>query len=290
MKILVTGATGFLGSHLLKALLHDGHEVAILKRSFSNTWRIKDIVGQLISYDLDKCKLDEPFKRQGNFDAVIHTATSYGRKEETIREIATINTLFPLELLETASSFQTPIFINTDTVLNKCLNAYSLSKKHFMEWGKYYAFQRNVQFVNIKLEHIYGPKDDTSKFTTFIIKSCLDNVPEINLTLGEQKRDFIYIDDAVDAYIRILRRNNLERFQDYELGSGKTVSIREFVETVHQMAHSRTVLNFGAIPYREEETMESKADIKALMKIGWMPQFGLSDGIKACLADEEDKH
>ena len=64
MKILVTGATGFLGSHLVKALLKEKHQVIILKRSFSDTWRIEDVLENLISYDIDQYDLEKIFKEQ----------------------------------------------------------------------------------------------------------------------------------------------------------------------------------------------------------------------------------
>lgn len=87
MKVLVTGATGFLGSHLVKVLLKQEHEVIILKRSFSNTWRINDVLSKLISFDLDLCDLELPFKQVKNINAIIHTATCYGRHYESINDI-----------------------------------------------------------------------------------------------------------------------------------------------------------------------------------------------------------
>ena len=285
MKVLVTGATGFLGSHLVKGLLRAGHEVAILKRSFSDTWRINHIIKQLDCYNLDKCALDAPFKSHGKFEAIIHTATCYGRKGEDIVEIFEANTLFPLKLLETATFFNTDTFFNTNTILSKYLNSYSLSKKNFMEWGKQFADSGKIQFTNIKLEHIYGPWDDESKFTTYIMKSCLANIPELRLTLGEQKRDFIYIDDVVEAYLMLLKTSNKEIYQDYELGSGQAISIREFVETVHSMIGSKTMLNFGALPYREGEIMESNANISALKEIGWTPKINIKTGIEKIIIE-----
>jgi CDP-paratose synthetase len=286
MKVLVTGATGFLGSHLVKALLQAGHKVSILKRSFSDTWRIDDVIKQLDCYDIDRCVLDAPFKAQGKFDAVIHTATCYGRKGESIEEIFKSNTLFPLKLLETAFLFNTTTFFNTDTILSKYLNSYSLSKKHFVEWGKQFSSMEKIRFVNIQLEHMYGPSDDESKFTTYVINNCLANIPELKLTLGEQKRDFIYIDDVVAAYLLLLLASSRKMYQDFELGSGKTISIRQFVETVHMLVGASTVLNFGAIPYRKGEIMESNADINALKEMGWAPTVSLIEGIAACIQGE----
>ena len=290
--VLVTGATGFLGSHLVKALLAGGYGVAILKRSFSKTWRIDNVIDQVISFDIDNCDLKQVFHELDSVFAVIHTATCYGKNNEGSLEVFGANTVFPLQLLDIASNFNISVFINTDTYFNKgdtfykALPDYSISKRHFDDWGKQYAQCRNIYFINSRLEHIYGGNEDNSKFTSYIIKSCLANVKELALTHGQQLRDFIYVEDVVTAYLKILeqykRGNN---YQEYELGSGNTATIREFVETVHELSQSQTDLNFGAIPYRENEIMFSKASIEQLSLLGWNPDYSLEQGLMKTIAE-----
>jgi len=291
MKILVTGATGFLGSYLVKALVKEGHEVAILKRSFSKTWRIDSVLDQIGVYDLDRCDLEQPFKECGQFDAVIHTATCYGRNSESVQQIFEANTVFPLKLLEMSTLYNTTTFLNTDTILHKYLNAYALSKNHFREVGKLFADAGKIRFINIKLEHIYGPNDDESKFITYIVNNCLKNIPELKLTRGEQKRDFIYIDDIVAAYSILLNRATLQPklYQEYEIGSERPVSIKQLVEYVHKLTHSRTILQFGAIPYRANEMMESCTNNKELRDLGWKPKVDLIMGIEELIRREKTK-
>ncbi len=281
MKVLVTGATGYLGSHLVKALLEQDHRVIILKRSTSDTRRIAEVLPRLESYDVDRCELSLPFEEHGLIDAIMHTATAYGRRGESAQEIFETNTAFPLRLLEVATFFKTETFLNTDTILPRDLNVYALSKKQFAEWGKVYAEQGRIRFVNILLEHFYGPDDDDSKFTTWVIKSCLKNVPELKLTAGEQKRDFIYIDDVVDAYLFLMdnMRNFGVAYREIGLGSGTAVTIRQFVKLVHRFTGSSTKLHFGAIPYRPNEQMDIKADIHDLNELGWRPNTNLEQGL-----------
>jgi len=287
-RILLTGATGFLGSHLVKALVKQNYQIIILKRPTSKLNRLKNVLNNIISYDVDAVEISRPFKEQGKINAIIHTATCYGRANESISEILAANVIFPLKLLEIATLFNTEIFFNTDTVLYKYLNAYALAKKHFLEWGKLATKMQKIRFINIKLEHMYGPGDNDSKFTTHIIKSCFANVPELKLTLGEQTRDFIYIDDVVSAYITLLQQSEYqpEWFQEYELGSGQSISIREFVETVHKITHSHTQLNFGALPYREGEIMHSQANITALQQLGWSGLTTLTEGIEKTIQQD----
>ena len=135
--------------------------------------------------------------------------------------------------------------------------------------------------MNIVLEHFYGPGDDETKFVSWVIKSCRQNVPELRLTAGDQKRDFIYINDVIEAYLLLLYKTANARadYHEFELGSGKSVNIRQFVEMIHRLCGSNTRLNFGAIPYRPNEIMESKADISALEKLGWRPSTSLEQGL-----------
>ena len=137
---------------------------------------------------------------------------------------------------------------------------------------------------------MYGPDDQASKFTSQIIKSCLANEPEIKLTLGNQKRDFVYIDDVVAAYEILLENTDLqeELYYEYHIGSGKAITIREFVETVHQLSHSSSHLDFGALPYRKNEIMNSETSIEQMMLLGWRCQTKLADGIMKIIRYEKE--
>jgi nucleoside-diphosphate-sugar epimerase len=204
-RIVLTGATGFLGSHLAAALVAQGFEVIGLKRRSSSLQRLVRILPQLTLVDVESADFDAIFRDYGKVDAIIHTATSYGRNNESVTEIFTANTEYPLRLLDAGSRAGVHAFMNTDTILDKYLNLYAFSKNQLLEWGRFFALHKKITFWNLRLEHFYGAGDDPTKFTAQIIDSCLSNEPEIQLTLGEQRRDFIYIDDVVAAYLLLLR-------------------------------------------------------------------------------------
>lgn len=307
MIVLLTGATGYLGSHLARSFIAEGHDVIALKRQTSSLQRLEGIEERLIFYDIESVDLEKPFQEHGPIDAVVHTATCYGRAGESLREIFSANTLFPLRLLEMAALFKVDIFLNTDTFFNTdsiaCpyLNGYSLSKKHFTEWGRQFSEGNQIRFVNVRLEHIYGPGDDSLKFTTWVVEKCLANVSELKLTCGEQKRDFIYVDDVVTGYNTLISMSeSLEKgYQEIGLGRGHSRTVREFVETVHCLSKSNTQLNFGALPYRQFEIMQSQANTKKLELLGWRSVVDLNDGVQAMInfsrtqsfdTDSEDAH
>jgi nucleoside-diphosphate-sugar epimerase len=288
MKILVTGANGFLGSHLVRRLCGEGHAVVALRRSTSDLGRLGDMASELRWYDLDKGGLEQAFREHPALDAVIHTATCYGRNGESVTTVFEANTSFPLWLLELSADKAVPLFINTDTCFNNdaaprysFLQSHCISKEHFAEWGKMYADAGKIRFVNLKLQHPYGPGDGPNKFVPSIIRQCLTCEGEIKLTRGEQEKDFIYVADVVEAYLAVLARAGTlaSYWVEYQCGTGSPTSIRRFVETVHQLTQSRAVLSFGALPYRANEIMRSCADIAGLKHLGWSPKRSLREGL-----------
>lgn len=283
-KILISGATGFLGSWLTHAMLGSGYDVTILKRSTSKVDRISDILNVVNVVDTDKDSISVAFKDALPYEAVIHTAAIYGRHGETASQILETNLKFSLQLLEYASKYKSKRFLNTDTSGDRFLNEYSLSKQQFSEWGRLYANQGKIAFYDIKLEHMYGPSDDPSKFVDYVIKQCSNNVKELNLTAGDQKRDFIYISDVVSAY-QLLVQAHAYGYKNVGLGSGINVSIKSLVETIHRLAKSKTKLNFGVIPYRQNETIESHADLSFLKQLGWNNQIQLEEGLRRILEE-----
>ena len=139
-------------------------------------------------------------------------------------------------------------------------------------------------FIDIRLQQMYGPGDDRSKFTTHVIEACRNNELRLALTPGEQRRDFIHIDDVVRAYECILeRRCEFAASDAVEVGSGTAVTMRSFVELAKQAADASTLLDFGAVPYRANEAMLCVADTDRLRGLGWQPKVQLADGIKSTI-------
>lgn len=286
-RVLLTGATGYLGSNLLRALLaEDRCEIIILKRSFSNTFRIDDLLGKVKSYDIDSIEIEEVFK-ENKIDIVLHCATDYGRKNTSILQIIEANLILPVTLLELGRNYGVSCFINTDTILDKGINQYSLSKKQFKDW--LLSYTGKMLCVNVALEHFYGAGDDKTKFASFIVDAFLKKVPSIDLTKGEQKRDFIYIDDVIGAFLKIIAHTETlkNNFYEYQIGSDRPIAIKEFVLLIQHLAKNDTTkLNFGALPYRSNETMESAADLRAIRSLGWSPRYSLEDGLELMIREE----
>ena len=201
--ILLTGATGFLGSHLLEFFVQQKKEVIILKRTTSDTWRINHLLDKVSVYNIDSGDFKTIFSEQ-KVDLIINTVCSYGRTNESLIDIVNSNLIFGLNLFEEAIKNNVKTFINTDSLLARNLNDYSLSKAQFRDW--LHQRSKNIQVINLKIEHMYGPKDDSKKFLSWLIKEMINGKGDINLTSGIQKRDFIYIDDVVKAFDIIISK------------------------------------------------------------------------------------
>ena len=289
--ILLTGPTGFLGSHLLEALIHEGYDVVILKRSFSDTWRIDHLMASVKSYDIDLNSVEKAFEEQ-KIDAVIHTATNYGRKNEKVSEIVDTNLMFGLKLLETAAIFHTRVFFNTDTLQYKYLSTYTLAKRQFAEWLKFFSETGEMKIVNFRLEHMYGPKDDRTKFVFWLLEQMLSDTDKIPLTTGDQKRDFIYVTDIVKAYLLLLPlTEKIQKFNEYDVGTGNQLSIKEFVLKLKdavervQKKEVTTELAFGSLKYRKGEMMIINEDVRPLFDLGWRPATGLTEGLESVVTE-----
>lgn len=284
MTILVTGATGFLGSYLLKAFLTHGYKVIALKRTTSNTYRIDEYLGKVDLYDIDKTELSEIFQNH-KIDIVVNTVTNYGRRDSGIASIVETNLMFGLKLLEESVNHNVKAFINTDTLLDKNINAYALSKSQLLDWMQFLS-NKNTKMINVRIEHMYGPKDDENKFIYWLINQLKQNVEKVDLTSGIQKRDFIYIDDIVSAYETIIKNiNTLSSFEEFELGTGESVEVKTFIEKIYsELSNTQslsTKLNFGAVAYRANENMNMQANIKKLKTLGWEPTVSIENGIQS---------
>jgi nucleoside-diphosphate-sugar epimerase len=284
-KILLTGATGFIGSHILKRLIELGEDVVIILRETSNLERIQNLNGfSVFKVNKQLSNLDELYEKY-QINTIIHLSTEYGRSLD-YTSVLLSNVIFPIKLLEKADKKKLKLFINTDSFSSKFqdssyLKEYISSKKIFKDYLKS-IFE--FQVINLQLEHVIGEYDSNGKFITFLFDEMLSSQKQIKLTEGKQKRDFIYIADVVDAYMVTLKYKNYKKnFVEFEVGTGQSISIKEFVSTIHKILQSKSELLFGSIETRSDEIMESSANNLDLVKLGWEPKYTIEIAIQNIL-------
>ncbi|MBQ2801627.1 MAG: NAD(P)-dependent oxidoreductase [Lachnospiraceae bacterium] len=300
MRILLTGATGFLGSKILKRLVQQKEQVAVLKRSTSDTKRIKDCLEQCSLYDIDKVTLESIFEKE-HPEVIIHCAAAYGRSGKETAQVAETNLLFGIQLLSLAEQYQCSHFINTGTFAFKQIEPegkidkpiymadYTLSKYQFVRWGEAFAVRGNLCFITMDLEHIFGEDDDEGKFILMLEQKFISGEPSIDLSDGMQLRDYIYTDNVVDAYMCVLEHHReLEGFQQFQVGMGEPIALKDFVIMMKEVSESNISLEFGKRPRNDNEPACSVADISGLEQLGWKPGISRKEGIREMLRRDRE--
>ncbi len=278
--VLITGINGFLGSNLAQSLSRDYHIIG-LEKDFCCLNNINNEQFKVYSSDQNP----EIIFQENQLFAIVHAATKYNRNDESLEALINTNILLPVKLFELANQYDVSLFINTDTFFNNpdyqysYLSAYTLSKSQVLDWFR--NIKGSTKLINMKLFHIYGPNDAMSKFIPSIISRIKNNEASIDLTNGEQERDFVYIDDVINAYKVVLNRfDSLEgNHITIETGTGNATSIKELVIKVKELSNSTSRLNFGALPQRSNEIMHAIANNEVLKSLGWRQKSNLESNL-----------
>ncbi len=283
MKILLTGISGFLGSNVARLFVKGGIDVMGILRDSSDLSRLQDFENNPHFTKVFVDDIESVFKNN-KIDAIVHTATSYGRKGETPEQVRQANTDFPLQLLIIGLKYGTKVFINSDTFLmigdkdQKDRN-YIVTKKSFIEEARK-MIPVDYKFINMKIEQMYGPNDNPTKFIPFLVKEFLSNKATLSFNPGEQIRDYVYVDDVAKAYLQaFLSRDSLGNFEEFGVGQGKGNTLKDLIKIFVDQTTSTPTVNFGALPYHPHEVMASIADITNNSKINWKAEINLETGI-----------
>jgi nucleoside-diphosphate-sugar epimerase len=294
-NILITGADGFLGSHLTQYLKTRFNIIGLVK----NSKQLVRLDQKSTEYVLVSDEYDlEPILRLHQIDCIIHTATLYKGLPNNLSDLIETNVLLPIRLIQAAVQTGIKAFINTDSFYNDAhnnceyLSDYTLSKRQVNEWLKF--FINKMVIVNLKLQHIFGPGDNSDKFVPSVITDILSGTSFLNTTPGEQRRDFIFIRDVVSAYEIVLDNYSTliqreSRFWEADVGTGKSISLREFLTLICLLTECNTDIRFGALPYREGEIMDSFASDGLLQEFAWKPTYSLKDGLQETIASLSKK-
>jgi nucleoside-diphosphate-sugar epimerase len=299
-KVLISGATGFIGSHVTRKLVGEGFEVGIIKRGTSDTQRIEDLLDKVTSYDVDLRDTLGISKTVSHFspDAIIHLATYYAidHQPQEIPLMIDANILGTINLLDASRESTVKLFVNTsscfvykesktklkeDADLNP-LNLYALTKIQGENACSFYAEKFGLKTITLRVFSPYGPADHERKLIPYAIKSLLKG-EKPGMTTGRQRWDFVYVDDIVDAYLKVLSASNLpQNHEIFNIGTGNAVSIWEIVSRIKEITGVVAEPDWGAIPHRQNEVWFICADNdKAKNLLGWQPETQImGDGLE----------
>jgi nucleoside-diphosphate-sugar epimerase len=280
-NIIISGAFGFLGASLVRYFVDSrNYRITILVKSFSRNLRISNnYLKEINIIYIDKAD----FKQKLNDidrPIIIHAANDYG-PQKNLTQLISSNVIFPLQLIEDVKS---ELFINFDSYFTKSnqnydyLGNYVLSKKLLETCLMNLS---NSKVINLKLEHLYGPYDGENKFT-YQLFYALKNKNHFDTTVGIQKRDFLFINDLIDLISEIIKKHDLfqKGYHGFEVGTGHSISIKEFIQAAKIIFCSNATINFGALPIRTNEIMDSFANLDLLPGfLKWKPKIDIEEGI-----------
>ncbi len=302
MKVFITGATGFLGSHLVTHFVnHTNHDVSIIKRLDSNVPFSKEIEEKIAVFTLkdDASNLVEIIK-DAQPEVVIHLATHFlsGHEFSDITPLINANVTFGSKLCEAMVANDVKFLINTGTLWEYFkgddqydpVNFYAATKKAFEEMLQFYVNAKNLEAISLKFYDTYGPDDRRGKLFSYL-KQCLAQGESIDFSAGEQTLDIVYIDDVVKAYegaVEYILTRQDSVYEVIPIGSGKSVRLKDIVATFEEVTQKTLDIRWGAREYRPREVMHAQADIrKAQDKLKWSAQVSLKDGITQMLTKDK---
>lgn len=291
MNIIITGADGFIGVHLINQLRRKEHKLLLIGGDKVHLEKMFGDIANCLSYketnqkELQKSFLDfQP-------EIVIHLA-AYSTESDNyldMEELVNANLLFTCKVLDALKNTTIKNFITTgssteyyigDGVL-KPAYLYSATKSASRPIIKYYANTYNFKHIIICPYNVYGDIDSRISIIDIIYNSLGSDKP-IDTTKGEQILDFIHILDIVGFYtICIDNINNIPDETCFQAGTGKGYSLKELATLMEKESGEKANINWGGLDYRKRDVMKSVADISLQEEIlKWEPEIHLEDGLK----------
>ncbi|MFW5879599.1 MAG: NAD-dependent epimerase/dehydratase family protein [bacterium] len=291
MKILITGATGFVGSNLVLELMNKKYDVNIVVRNIAKAKKILKGIKDNSIISLEDNKWKDKVKNL-NPEIAIHLASHLTSNDdsESIKKLLSANLVFGTHILDALASGDLKYFVNIGTFAEYCNDdgklsssyLYSATKTAYRAIIDYYYKKTKFKWINVIPYTIYGGKDSHQKVVDYIISS-INSQKAIKMTKGEQVLDFIHINDVVNFFILLIRNINKinNGYTEYYLGTGTGTSIRKVSEIVEKAFCKKTNITWGALPYRENDIMKAIAPIEKNEKyFEWNCKIDINKGIQ----------
>lgn len=302
-KVLVSGISGFIGSHLTRRLVKEGASVFGLVRNKSNLSRIQDLKNQIKLHCADLRDFGSIQKVVHDIkpEKVFHLAAyvDVSRSFEVVDEMIEVNIKGTLNLLRALDGIDHNCFINTGTCEEygdnpvpfredqkpNPVSPYSASKVATTMFCQMLYKTQGLPIVTLRPFLTYGPGQESNMLIPSLIKKVLKG-EVFEMTKGEQTREFNYVDDIVDGFVRASVTPGAVG-EIINIGNGLEYRIRDVVEMILKLMDSPIKPKFGALAYRPGEAWHFCCDnTKAREILGWRPRVNLQDGLKMTIDEQ----
>jgi len=296
-RVLVTGATGFIGQHLCAALIRADAQVYGLRRPGNSPrwWSLDPGRMTWLEADLNDRRRLESVVRPIQATHIIHlaAATSFERGPHGVERMIDDNLLGTMHLLQVLDGTDYTCFIQTGSAEEygasvapfhedaslKPVSPYSASKAATSLFCDMFHRTLGWPTVVIRPFLVYGPGQPTDKLIPQAILAALTNQP-LRITSGRQTREFTYIEDLIDGYLRAAMTKDAIG-QTINLGTGMAMPVVEIVGKIIEMTGSAITPEVGALPDRPGEIMSYVCDnSRAGTLLGWSPSISLEQGLR----------
>lgn len=303
-RVFVTGATGFIGSYLVRQLLGRNIEVAVLVRPESDLWRIADIQDQLTIFIWNGLSVDSFSGTFREFapDTVFQlgwAGVGNTHRNDVLQQFD--NVRFAVELAQLSADCGVQCWIGagsqaeygpcdrpiSESMLPQPTTLYGAAKLSAMLMTERIAALHEMRHVWVRIFSTYGPLDNDGWMIPGLI-SKLFKRERPALTAGEQLWDYLHVDDAARAFLQLAESKACGVFN---LGSGEALPLRKIIETIRDFIDPTLPLGFGEVPYRPDQVMRLQADITRIESTTeWRPLIPLIIGLQALVESNLQTH
>ncbi|MFC1462374.1 NAD-dependent epimerase/dehydratase family protein [Verrucomicrobiota bacterium] len=300
-RAVVTGAAGFIGANLARKLLGHGSEVHLLVRPEDSDWRLRDIAGSLTMHTADITDRDRVtalFKDIGPgsvFHLAAHGAYSW---QEDLEQMVATNILGTNILLSAAAEAGVAAFVNAGSSSEYGFKDHACDENEPLEPNSYYAVTKaaashlcklapvhsEMRCITLRLYSIYGPWEEPRRLLpTLVIEGLDGRLPP--LVDPKVARDFVYVDDATDAFVLAAEKADKAAGPVYNVGTGDMTTIEQLVAAAKDILHIQAEPEWASMPDRSWDTGYWVSNPERIRKeLGWEATTGTRDGI-ARMAD-----
>lgn len=287
-RALVTGATGFIGSHLVRRLSSDGWQVHSLVRPTSDTEQLQrqvpDLQTHVVSAD---CPSVVEAVERARPDVCWHLATHFIAQHETrdVDALIDANIGFGARVLEGLARAGTNNLVYTGTAWQHYrgqpyapTSLYAATKQAFQTVARYYTDTTQLSMVALKLFDTYGPNDARGKLVSVLLNAAASGAT-LEMSLGQQYIDLTHVDDVVSALLVAADYPAPDGTPmiEHSVKSNNPITLRQLVKMVEEVSGRELQIRWGARAYREHEMM-SKWEIHSFLP-GWKPVIPLQQGL-----------
>lgn len=285
MRLLITGGTGFIGTHLVNLLYkeHDVHVLVPPDLEFSVPENVRTIEFS------DNIPALHAYLIKNKIEGILHLATLFiaQHQSERIKDMILSNVYLGTVILDAVVGTEVKWFLNTGTIWQNyksdskeyCpVNLYAATKQAFVDIAAFYAETTDLQFVTLKLSDTFGNGDTRRKLFTVLKEAALSG-EQLLMSPGEQYLDILHIHDIISGFnhlMHLLHENKVKE-AEYVLAAKQRYTLKEVVEIFEKVSGKKLNIVWEGRPYRKREVMQPWN--KGVVLPNWKAKLSLEEGI-----------